>query len=716
MSKSLVPNPKFRAFDDDGDPLSGGKVYFFQAGTSTPKDTFTDRDGGTANANPVILDANGEANIWYTPNELYKVRLDSSTDVTRWTEDDVSPGGSDSVVIQTVSSIAALKALNGGSSEIVNVLGYYVDGDKGGGTFYWDSASTSTNDNGVIIIPDALPATGRWVRNFEGDVSIRWFGAKGDYTAATGTGTDDKTAIDATGTYCDTNDLNMRVPIGAFFMSDYVTIPVGIIGDQKGKIETNVAYGSATWDTIPSTDLTGSVFVWDRAVLGVSDVYIRNTSGGATQDVKYKNMTFISESTGGVGGGKLLVNDAVPSGTVFNFGQSPTFEDCHIVNFGTAITINEYDTWTISTINFIGCQQPILAGNSTGPDLATDIKVLNCQFQTCGDTSTSFIELDNVTGFLFEGCMFEKTSDISIRIGLNNALTFDNCYMNDISLNSAGDFITVSSTVGYNCDNVSFYNCTGGGAVGDINLIQGANFSTLFIENCTITGAQIPLGTSNVILTEVGLVTTSGTTGTGVINRFTTAAFQARGIKFDVSSQQRQIELTTSDGSDDESLNISAAGSGDLTRGPNIELFGDDHAVTPSDVNISAGTGGTNEGDVNITPGTGQHINLGQIGSDVDLDVVGKGIKIKEGSNAYMGTATLVAGTATVSTTRALTGSRIFLSPYEDTAGTPSSGVIMVTSISNGVNFVISAYTIATTPTVETAYTGRVDWIIFAQS
>ena len=60
----IAPYFNIQLFDNNGDPLSGGKVYAYEAGTSTPKDTFTDSEGGTANTNPVILDSAGRASIW----------------------------------------------------------------------------------------------------------------------------------------------------------------------------------------------------------------------------------------------------------------------------------------------------------------------------------------------------------------------------------------------------------------------------------------------------------------------------------------------------------------------------------------------------------------------------------------------------------------------------------------------------------------------------
>lgn len=81
--------PKFRAFDANGNPLAGGLLYSYAAGTTTPQATYTTRAGNVANSNPVVLDANGEAEVWVTPNISYKFVLKNSAGVTQWTTDSV---------------------------------------------------------------------------------------------------------------------------------------------------------------------------------------------------------------------------------------------------------------------------------------------------------------------------------------------------------------------------------------------------------------------------------------------------------------------------------------------------------------------------------------------------------------------------------------------------------------------------------------------------
>jgi len=88
MAVSII-GPKFYAWDSDtGKPLAFGKVYTYQAGTNTPKATFTTEGGETENANPVILNGAGYADIFLSGS--YKIVVKDADDVEVWTSDPVS--------------------------------------------------------------------------------------------------------------------------------------------------------------------------------------------------------------------------------------------------------------------------------------------------------------------------------------------------------------------------------------------------------------------------------------------------------------------------------------------------------------------------------------------------------------------------------------------------------------------------------------------------
>lgn len=81
MVRAVTPIPfvKARFFDRCGKPLAGGKVYTYEANTTTPKVTYKDPYGLTPNTNPIILDAAGEADIYL--EGTYRIRITDRNDV-----------------------------------------------------------------------------------------------------------------------------------------------------------------------------------------------------------------------------------------------------------------------------------------------------------------------------------------------------------------------------------------------------------------------------------------------------------------------------------------------------------------------------------------------------------------------------------------------------------------------------------------------------------
>lgn len=61
---ALLPNAQQQFTDANGAPLAAGEVYFYEPGTTTPKNTWQDSGLTVLNANPVVLNAAGRATIW----------------------------------------------------------------------------------------------------------------------------------------------------------------------------------------------------------------------------------------------------------------------------------------------------------------------------------------------------------------------------------------------------------------------------------------------------------------------------------------------------------------------------------------------------------------------------------------------------------------------------------------------------------------------------
>ena len=107
MTILLAPLPVQSFKDANGNPLAGGQLYTYVAGTSTLQTTYTDSTGTTPNTNPIILNSRGECNLWLTSGQAYKLLLQDSFSVLVWSVD------------QIVSSAAA----SGANSDITSLLG-----------------------------------------------------------------------------------------------------------------------------------------------------------------------------------------------------------------------------------------------------------------------------------------------------------------------------------------------------------------------------------------------------------------------------------------------------------------------------------------------------------------------------------------------------------------------------------------------------------------
>jgi hypothetical protein len=99
-------------FDANGAPLTGGLLYSYLSGTTTPVTTYTTRDGTANNTNPIVLDAAGRtpAEIWLDGGVLYKFVLKSSTYVQIGSYDSI-PAINDTTTINNLITVAGTNAL-----------------------------------------------------------------------------------------------------------------------------------------------------------------------------------------------------------------------------------------------------------------------------------------------------------------------------------------------------------------------------------------------------------------------------------------------------------------------------------------------------------------------------------------------------------------------------------------------------------------------------
>ena len=143
---SLSPTPKLQFFDLNGAPLSGGLLYTYAAGTTTPLASYTDSTGLIANTNPIVLDSRGEANVWLS-FVAYKLALYTSAGVLIWTVDNISTNGSNlSVTDHTGDGTTTAFAVDDGFTAI------YING-------VYQNRNTYTATSGTVTFTEAPPLT-----------------------------------------------------------------------------------------------------------------------------------------------------------------------------------------------------------------------------------------------------------------------------------------------------------------------------------------------------------------------------------------------------------------------------------------------------------------------------------------------------------------------------------------------------------------------------
>lgn len=176
----LSPNPKQQFFDANGQPLVGGKIYTYEAGTSSPVATYQDSSGSVANTNPIILDSRGMCNIWLLSTVVYKYVVKDADDVLVFTTDNIG-------VTLTAASFATPPVLGSDTPNTVYATNLYASG-----TVEFSDTGAVTINAGTTAQRPASPASGMIRYNsstgkFEGYTAGAWGSLGG---GATGGGPD----------------------------------------------------------------------------------------------------------------------------------------------------------------------------------------------------------------------------------------------------------------------------------------------------------------------------------------------------------------------------------------------------------------------------------------------------------------------------------------------------------------------------------------------
>jgi len=188
MTLSYLAGAGWQFFTNNGDPLSGGLLYTYAAGTTTPQTTYTSLSGATANTNPIVLDAAGRppAEIWLADGSSFKFVLKDATGV--------QIGSYDNII--GVNDTTAIYA----------ALANTTDVTKGDALIGFKQSNSSGALSGAV---------GRTVhQKLQELVSVKDFGATGDGT------TDDTAAIQA----AFGSGAHLYIPAGTYLIKDAVRI------------------------------------------------------------------------------------------------------------------------------------------------------------------------------------------------------------------------------------------------------------------------------------------------------------------------------------------------------------------------------------------------------------------------------------------------------------------------------------------------------------
>ena len=100
--------------DSNGEPLTGGLIYTYLAGTSTPATTYTNSAGTANNTNPIVLNSAGRtpAEIWLDGGVVYKFILKDSALVQIGSYDNI-PAINDTTSTSNLITVAGTNTLTG---------------------------------------------------------------------------------------------------------------------------------------------------------------------------------------------------------------------------------------------------------------------------------------------------------------------------------------------------------------------------------------------------------------------------------------------------------------------------------------------------------------------------------------------------------------------------------------------------------------------------
>jgi parallel beta-helix repeat protein len=330
-------------FTNTGAVLTGGKIYTYLAGTTTPATTYTTSTGNVPWTNPIVLDAAGRVpssgEIWLTIGVTYKFLLKDSNDVLIGTYDNVS--------------------------STPNI----------------DSSLVTYTPAGTGAVTTTVQAKLRQV------VSVQDFGAVADGNISTGAGTNNspmfQAAINALGAGgC------LYIPAGKYVLASQVTVPSDFTITGAGMYQTFLIAPTAfNSDGLlklngaggPPTNISDLCVGGQVGGAGASSIGINSVANGAF----LRNLWLT--------GFKVNVNLANSDNFLLNSASETT------VSSGIGIQITNTDVTVANCVTY-DCYVGLAVTNAAyvdGTVTLSNIRSLACSYDGFAFTSSSNIQMSN---------------------------------------------------------------------------------------------------------------------------------------------------------------------------------------------------------------------------------------------------------------------------------------------------------------------------------
>ena len=145
MAQFLAPLINEQQMDANGDPLSGGFIEVYLAGSSTPAATTSDKAGAVPNTWPMVLNTlgvNTQGAVWVTGGALYKFIIKNAANVTQRTIDNIAGINDTTVAIDQWIPYQ-------GTPTYVSPTSFTVGGDQTQ-TFVFGTRIRTTNAGGIF--------------------------------------------------------------------------------------------------------------------------------------------------------------------------------------------------------------------------------------------------------------------------------------------------------------------------------------------------------------------------------------------------------------------------------------------------------------------------------------------------------------------------------------------------------------------------------------